>query len=183
MDADESRPEIRRGRAVERVALPPGPAYDLREAIYRLYAEADCPRLDDLAKAIAVAAWISHRTVPAGSNCPWTLPWVMRAAVPGIGGRPPLMPPASPVSNRQATGRRHVHGGSCGRFLPEAGAGGLRVPGDIVGQAPQQRQVGAIAGPVAGQPPADVQARADGRRRVDDLPGQNGRRRERRRGR
>lgn len=53
MDADESRREIRRGRAVERAALPVGPACDLRDAVYRLYAEADCPRLDDLATAIA----------------------------------------------------------------------------------------------------------------------------------
>jgi hypothetical protein len=53
MDATESRQEIRRGRPVEPVALPEGPARELREAIYRLYAEGDCPRLDDLAKTIA----------------------------------------------------------------------------------------------------------------------------------
>ncbi|MEU4220081.1 hypothetical protein [Actinoplanes sp. NPDC026623] len=55
MDTDGSRSEIPRGRAVERVALPAGPARDLRDAVYRLYAEADCPRLDDLARAIAAA--------------------------------------------------------------------------------------------------------------------------------
>jgi len=52
MDADKSRTKIRRGRPVERVALPDGPARDLQKAIYRLYAEADCPRLDDLAETI-----------------------------------------------------------------------------------------------------------------------------------
>ncbi|GAA2492738.1 tetratricopeptide repeat protein [Winogradskya humida] len=53
MDADESRPAIRRGRPVERVVLPAGPARDLAEVLYRLYAEADCPRLDDLVETIA----------------------------------------------------------------------------------------------------------------------------------
>ncbi|AEV85674.1 Nephrocystin-3 [Actinoplanes sp. SE50] len=52
MDADGSRPEVRRARPVERVALPPGPIRDLREMLYRLYAEADCPRIDRLAEAI-----------------------------------------------------------------------------------------------------------------------------------
>jgi hypothetical protein len=32
MDADESRPEIRRDRPMERVTLPAGPARDLRDA-------------------------------------------------------------------------------------------------------------------------------------------------------
>lgn len=54
MDADESRSEIRRGRSVEQAALLPGPARDLQSAIYQLYAAADCPRLDDLARMIAV---------------------------------------------------------------------------------------------------------------------------------
>ncbi|MEV0734161.1 tetratricopeptide repeat protein [Polymorphospora sp. NPDC050346] len=38
---------------MEPVALPPGPARDLQKAIYWLYAAADTPTLDDLAKAIA----------------------------------------------------------------------------------------------------------------------------------
>jgi TPR repeat protein len=53
MSADESRSEVRRGRPVERVPLPVGPLRGLNDAIYRLYAEADCPRLDDLAAVIA----------------------------------------------------------------------------------------------------------------------------------
>ncbi|HKT03476.1 MAG TPA: hypothetical protein VJT31_28445 [Rugosimonospora sp.] len=53
MDADESRPQTRRGRPVERVSLPPGPARDLREVVYGLYAQADCPPLDVLARQIA----------------------------------------------------------------------------------------------------------------------------------
>src|SRR5206468_7474118 len=46
-------PEIRRARPVERVALPPGPARNLQEMLYQLYAEADCPPSGGLAKAIA----------------------------------------------------------------------------------------------------------------------------------
>ena len=53
MNADESRPRIRRGRPVEKKALPVGPARDLRDAIYLLYAEADRPQLEVLAKQIA----------------------------------------------------------------------------------------------------------------------------------
>src|SRR4051812_11989768 len=54
MTVDESEPVIRpSSRRVERVALPAGPARDLRDAIYLLYGVAGCPRLDDLAGAIA----------------------------------------------------------------------------------------------------------------------------------
>jgi len=53
MDTDESRPVVRRPRKVARAALPAGPARELREVVYRLYAEADYPRLDELATAIA----------------------------------------------------------------------------------------------------------------------------------
>jgi tetratricopeptide (TPR) repeat protein len=53
MDADESRPGIRRSRAVEKENLPAGPLRDLRDAIYLLYVEADRPRLDDLVRQIA----------------------------------------------------------------------------------------------------------------------------------
>ncbi|MEU7617236.1 hypothetical protein AB0B27_14245 [Micromonospora rifamycinica] len=53
MDADESRPEIRRSRALEKAELPAGPLRDLRDAVYLLYAEADRPRLDTLARQIA----------------------------------------------------------------------------------------------------------------------------------
>ncbi len=52
MDADESRQPIRRVRPVERVLLPAGATHDLQEKIYWLYAEADCPRLGDLAAMI-----------------------------------------------------------------------------------------------------------------------------------
>jgi len=54
MSADESRPSPgRRARPVEKKALPPGPARDLRDAVYRLYAEADLPQLAQLAQQIA----------------------------------------------------------------------------------------------------------------------------------
>jgi hypothetical protein len=53
MVADESRPELRRSRPVEKKVLPAGPARDLRDAVYQLYAEADRPQLAVLAKRIA----------------------------------------------------------------------------------------------------------------------------------
>ncbi|MFC4063682.1 tetratricopeptide repeat protein [Actinoplanes subglobosus] len=54
MSADESRPSSsRRPRAVEKKVLPTGPARDLRDAVYRLYAEADRPQLAELAQQIA----------------------------------------------------------------------------------------------------------------------------------
>ncbi|MFI1997069.1 hypothetical protein [Actinoplanes sp. NPDC020271] len=54
MSADESRPSSsRRPRAVEKKVLPAGPAKDLRDAIYRLYAEADRPQLAELAQQVA----------------------------------------------------------------------------------------------------------------------------------
>lgn len=53
MDTDESRPVVRRPRKVARAGLAGGPVRDLRDAIYRLYAEADHPRLDELATVIA----------------------------------------------------------------------------------------------------------------------------------
>ena len=53
MDADESRSAIRRGRAVDRVALPAGPARDLQDALYGLYVTAGCPNLSTLASMIA----------------------------------------------------------------------------------------------------------------------------------
>ena len=54
MSADESRlPTSRRARPVEQKQLPIGPARDLRDAIYRLYAEADRPPLAELAQRIA----------------------------------------------------------------------------------------------------------------------------------
>jgi hypothetical protein len=53
MSADESRSELRRGRPVEKKILHAGPARDLRDAVYRLYAEADRPQLTELAKQIA----------------------------------------------------------------------------------------------------------------------------------
>ncbi|WFE47571.1 hypothetical protein [Verrucosispora sp. WMMD1129] len=53
MGADESRPEIRRSRAVEKKELPAGPLRDLRDAVYVLYVEADRPRLDELVRQIA----------------------------------------------------------------------------------------------------------------------------------
>jgi hypothetical protein len=53
MNTDEDRPLPSSSRPVERVPLSPGPARELREAIYRVYAEAGCPRLEELAHAIA----------------------------------------------------------------------------------------------------------------------------------
>ncbi|GLW28525.1 HEAT repeat domain-containing protein [Actinoplanes regularis] len=53
MDADESRPENRRARPLEPAELPAGPERDLHKALYQLYAEADCPRLDELVRMIA----------------------------------------------------------------------------------------------------------------------------------
>jgi hypothetical protein len=53
MSTDENAPLPSSSRPVERVALPAGPSRDLRDAIYHLYAEADCPRLEALAKAVA----------------------------------------------------------------------------------------------------------------------------------
>jgi tetratricopeptide (TPR) repeat protein len=53
MDADQTRPAVRRARQVQRVDLPAGPARDLRDAVYRLYLEADRPTLEDLAEQIA----------------------------------------------------------------------------------------------------------------------------------
>ncbi|MDG4834183.1 hypothetical protein O7627_33500 [Solwaraspora sp. WMMD1047] len=53
MNADESRSEIRRSRAVEKKVLPAGAARELRDAVYRLYAEADRPQLIELARQIA----------------------------------------------------------------------------------------------------------------------------------
>jgi hypothetical protein len=53
MSAAENRPLTASSRPVERVALPAGPARDLRDAIYQVYAEAGCPRLDELANAVA----------------------------------------------------------------------------------------------------------------------------------
>jgi len=53
MGADQNRPPVRRARPVGRVDLPPGPARDLRDSIYRLYLEADRPTLQDLAAQIA----------------------------------------------------------------------------------------------------------------------------------
>jgi TPR repeat protein len=56
MSADEPRPQPSRraARTVKKKALPTGPAQDLRDAIYRLYAEADRPQLEELAGRIAV---------------------------------------------------------------------------------------------------------------------------------
>ncbi|MBB4755186.1 tetratricopeptide repeat protein [Actinoplanes lobatus] len=54
MSADESRPlSGRRARPVEKKPLPAGLARDLRDAVYRLYAEADRPQLAELARKIA----------------------------------------------------------------------------------------------------------------------------------
>jgi hypothetical protein len=53
MSTDENGPLPSSSRPVERIAMPAGPSRDLRDAIYHLYAEADCPRLEGLAKAIA----------------------------------------------------------------------------------------------------------------------------------
>lgn len=53
MSTDENRPLPSSSRPVERAALPPGPARELRDAIYRCYAEAGCPRLEALADAVA----------------------------------------------------------------------------------------------------------------------------------
>ena len=44
---------VRRPRKVTRAPLPAGPVRELREVMYRLYLEADCPRLDELARVIA----------------------------------------------------------------------------------------------------------------------------------
>lgn len=52
MSTDE-RSLVRRPRPIEPVDLPDGPARELRDAIYRLYLEADSPTLDDLAARIA----------------------------------------------------------------------------------------------------------------------------------
>ncbi|MDR6320129.1 hypothetical protein [Actinoplanes couchii] len=53
MSTDENRPLPSSSRPVERIALAAGPSRELRDVIYHLYAEADCPRLDELANAIA----------------------------------------------------------------------------------------------------------------------------------
>jgi hypothetical protein len=54
MSDDGSRPSSsRRPRAVEKKVLPAGPMKDLRDVIYRLYAEADRPQLAELAQQIA----------------------------------------------------------------------------------------------------------------------------------
>jgi hypothetical protein len=54
MSADQSRPpSSRRPRPVEKKTLLDGPAKDLRDAVYRLYAEADRPQLAELAQQIA----------------------------------------------------------------------------------------------------------------------------------
>src|SRR5438128_604198 len=54
MSADENRPQLRpSSRPVERATLPDGPARVLRDAVYLLYGEAGCPRLDDVAAVIA----------------------------------------------------------------------------------------------------------------------------------
>src|SRR5688500_7272793 len=53
MSTDESRSPIRRGRPVEKKMLPAGPEHDLRDAIYHLYAEADRPQLEVLARQVA----------------------------------------------------------------------------------------------------------------------------------
>lgn len=54
MSTDESRPpSSRRPRPVEKKALPDGQTKDLRDAVYRLYAEADRPQLAELAQQIA----------------------------------------------------------------------------------------------------------------------------------
>ena len=53
MSDDESRPSSsRRPRAVEKKVLHAGRAKDLRDAVYRLYAEADRPQLAALAQQI-----------------------------------------------------------------------------------------------------------------------------------
>ncbi|WP_203780971.1 tetratricopeptide repeat protein [Paractinoplanes rishiriensis] len=54
LTADEYRSLRPSGRPVGRVGLPAGPARDLRDTIYHLYALADCPRLDALADVIAM---------------------------------------------------------------------------------------------------------------------------------
>src|SRR4051794_8770697 len=54
MRPDENRPPLRpSSRPVERATLPDGPARVLRDAVYLLYGEAGCPRLDDVAAVIA----------------------------------------------------------------------------------------------------------------------------------
>jgi hypothetical protein len=54
MSSDESRPPpSRRARPVEKKVLSVGPARDLRDVVYRLYAEADRPQLAELALQIA----------------------------------------------------------------------------------------------------------------------------------
>lgn len=54
MDDDESRRAASRSqRPIEKKLLPAGPAKDLRDAVYRLYAQADRPQLAALAERIA----------------------------------------------------------------------------------------------------------------------------------
>jgi hypothetical protein len=53
MSADENRPLRPSSRPVDKADLPAGPARDLRDMIYQLYAQAGCPRLEDLAEVIA----------------------------------------------------------------------------------------------------------------------------------
>ncbi|TWG12849.1 hypothetical protein FHX34_105717 [Actinoplanes teichomyceticus] len=57
MSSDESRPSsIRRPRAVGKRCSSRGPVKDLRDAVYRSYAEADRPQLAELAERIAFLA-------------------------------------------------------------------------------------------------------------------------------
>ncbi|MGI5214877.1 tetratricopeptide repeat protein [Plantactinospora sp. CA-290183] len=53
MSADETGPPVRRPRQIEFVELSPGPARELRDAVYELYLRADSPTLDDLVNQIA----------------------------------------------------------------------------------------------------------------------------------
>ncbi|MEU8089145.1 hypothetical protein AB0B57_36705, partial [Micromonospora sp. NPDC049101] len=54
MSADESRrASVSKHRQIEKVELPPGPARDLRDALYDLYLRAGTHTLDDLAALIA----------------------------------------------------------------------------------------------------------------------------------
>ena len=82
MRTDENRPLPSSSRPVERVALPAGPARDLRDAIYQVYVEAGCPRLEELANAIAdddgfagapkkdlIGKVISGDTLPTRQDC------------------------------------------------------------------------------------------------------------------
>jgi hypothetical protein len=54
MNADDYRSLQPSSRPVERTELPAGPAKNLRDAVYHLYAEAGCPVLDKLGEFIAV---------------------------------------------------------------------------------------------------------------------------------